>query len=276
MERDRSVLEGLASYRFLSIPQLTTLFFPSRGAAEARLRRLLEHRLVTRVFLPVRPYSPKSCTIYALSRAGAMLLADRHDGVPPPSVSESDRRSGLFLDHTLHRSDVRICAELLQRQGRWSVESWLQKPTDVRLAVAVETGKRKTTRVPIVPDGCLTVRRPDETANFDIEVDMGTVRLTRMALRYRAFWTAWKNGDLAKRHAPGSYRVLTITTTERRMQALRTAALRAPTHGRQGSGLFWFTTFDEAVDIDAPKRFLDAVWRVARVTDDRPKPLLTN
>jgi hypothetical protein len=95
-----------------------------------------------------------------------------------------------------------------------------------------------------------------------VEIDMGTVRLERMWRRYRGYWRLWSDGVARLRWGDVPQRVLTLSTTPRRLEALRHAAARAPENGRRGSGLFWFAPLDVA-DLQHPERFLAPVWTTA-------------
>lgn len=271
-ERDLDVLDALGDYRFLSIPQLQALHFPTNGTAETRLRRLHEHELVVRLYMPARPYDRRVHTIYGLSAKGAKLLRTRHEGAAPPHLSPKNERSALFLDHTLRRNDLRICLTLLARQNPdFEFVSWEQTPEEVKARAEVPDG-RDTQRLTLIPDAVFVLRQGESAAAFAVEIDMGTVRVTSMAERYRGYWCWWKAGGPAKRFGPIPFRVLTLTTTEAHLAALKRVATEAPTTGRKGSGLFWFTLLS-ALDIKNPASVLAPSWQVARVTEAPPRPL---
>lgn len=260
--RDYDVLAALADHRLLSVPQLAVLHFPSRGSATARLRRLHQGGLVARVFMPVRPYDRRAHTIYGLAGRGARTLRERRGGELPRFLSTREQRSGLFLDHTLRRNDVRTCLELLARQDPgFQLLTWRQVPEEVRASAQVRVG-RKQERVPLIPDGYFALRHVGTTEGFVLEIDMGTVLLSRMERRYRGYWTWWKARGHHRRFGKAPLRVLTLTTTTRRLQALKNAAARSPTGG-SGSGLFWFARLDIA-DLEQPHRLLGPSWEVAR------------
>jgi len=273
-ERDQDLLAALGSHRFLSVPQVVALFFDSTSRAQTRLRQLHQGGLVIQVFVPVRPYDRKSHTVFALSARGARLLSELR-GIPrPPHLCDSDRRSGLFLDHTLRRNDVRICLELLDRTlPGFQLLVWKQKPEEVRAGAVVQTGARKRERVPIVPDGFFAFRYLRQLHAFCLETDMGTVRLARMELRYKAYWKWWKEGGARRRFGPLPLRVLTMAPTDRRLDALRKAAMRAPEGGGRGSRLFWFAKLS-AADLDGPEALLSPAWQVATPGCNAPEPLI--
>lgn len=262
-ERDHELLDALASYRFLSIPQATALYFPSEHAAGRRLRELAHAGLAVTVFMPVRPYDRTTRTLYALSGRGARVLAPRHHGITPKHLTTREQRSGLFLAHTLARNDVRIVLEnLTSVRPDFTLLAWQQAPEEVQTSAVIRVGVRAQARVPAVPDGVALCRVNGECQVLAIEIDMGTVPLIRMARRYRAYWKAWRAGTPRVRYGPVPYRVLTIANSAKRAEALRTTAVRAPEHGRPGSRLFWFASLED-VDIKEPAKLLTARFTVA-------------
>lgn len=272
-ERDYDVLSALADYRFFSVAQATALFFPSMQSASRRLHELVAAKLAVTVFLPVRPYSRQSETIFGLSARGAQVLTPRRDGLRPRHLTSREERSGLHLEHTLHRNDVRICLERLQEIiPKFSLLAWRQNPDEVRASAVVRVGVRAEARVPMVPDGLAIVRIGSRCEVLAIEVDRGTVPVTRMWRRYRGYFAWWRRGGARIRYGPIPYRVLTVVPDEKRLASLAIAAARAPESGPRGSKLFWFTTQDHA-DIQHPEKLLGLVWRMATVPTSAPSAL---
>jgi hypothetical protein len=231
--RDVDILEALGSYRFLSVPQLAVLYFASRSTAEARLRALHTADLVVRVFMPVRPFDRTATTIYALGPKGSALVGERREGVRPRHLTAKDRRSALFLDHTLRRNDVRICLELLDRDlAGFHLLTWKQAPEEVRGSAVVRSGT-KDERIPVVPDGFFAVRYRGEITAYCLETDMGTVNTERMLARYRAYLEWWRTGGMAARFGRVPTRVLTMTTAPgRRPSGQRGLLVHLPDPGR--------------------------------------------
>lgn len=271
-ERDLHLLSDLGDYRFLSADQISALHFPSEGTARSRLQALHGAGLCARVFMPARPYDRKVTTIYALARRGARLLPARDTGPPPRALTDRDRRSALFLDHTLRRNDVRICLELLHRdQPGFALLSWKQRVDEVALSARLPMPSGEYRKIPVVPDGFFAARVNGTIHGFCLEVDMGTVSRTRMADRYRAYHALWRDGALARRFGSVPLRVLTMTTTLARQEALRRlAATSSPT--RRASGLFWFAQLARA-DIHAPASLIDDAWTASFPAEATTRPL---
>lgn len=260
--RDFDILDDLGSYRFLSVPQLTALHFGSPSTADGRLRQLHEAGLVVRVFMPVRPFDRSSTTIYALGARGAILLAERHEGIRPRYLSDRDRRSALFLDHTLRRNDVRICLELLDRSlPGFHLLTWKQAPEAVRGVARIPGTGAVQIRVPLVPDGFFAFRMRGVVTAYCLEVDMGTVNTERMLTRYRGYQAWWREGGAARKFGPAPLRVLTMTTTPNRLTTLRRLGRMAQPRGTR-SGLHWFSLLSIA-DLARPVRLLREGWLTA-------------
>ncbi len=272
--RDLRLLEALSSFRFMSIPQAAILFFPSPGAAEARLRTLDRAGLVYRIFMPVRPADRAHVTVFGLARRGAELLRPHHNGERPPHLLKRELKSGLQLEHTLKRNDVRLTLDRLgQLHPKFTLLDWTQDPGEVHGEALLKSG-RTIRRVPCVPDGVAILRLGAECQVLAVEVDRGTVPIDRMHLRYRAYWQRWRDGTVGHRYGHVPFRVLTITTTKARLEALRKAALTAP-NGKQGTRLFWFGLFDQ-VDFEKPEQLLERALLVAHPRDPGPHHLFNS
>lgn len=275
-ERDYSLLDALADYRFLSVAQAAALFFPSAQSASRRLHELVKAKLAVTVFMPVRPYSRKTETVFGLSARGATFLTSRHNGLRPRHLTSREQRSGLHLDHTLRRNDLRACLDRLPDQlERFCLLAWQQNPDEVRATVRVRLRKRTDTPVTIIPDGVATVKLGSRCEVFAIEIDRGTVPVKSMWRRFRAYWKWWHDGHARVRHGPVPYRVLTLVPDEKRLLALAKAAALAPEKNAPGCRLFWFTLQDTA-DLVNPASLVGAAWRMATVPTSRPCPLFAD
>jgi hypothetical protein len=244
--RDLGVLELLGDHRFLDARQVALHAFPSEDAARRRLQELSDHKLVHRLYMPVRPYDRHAVDVFGLAARGARHLPRAPGARPPCVTTTTERRSGLFLDHTLRRNDVRLAiTRLSELHPRLTLLDWRQRREDVQLVVRDHRHRRHS----VVPDGVAIVRQGSEVEVLAIEVDLNTVPVKRMARRYRAYWQDFTGGGPRVRFGRCGYRVLTIGSDPARLSALRRAAQQAPTRGRRASRLFWFaplSTFDPA------------------------------
>jgi hypothetical protein len=94
---------------------------------------------------------------------------------------------------------------------------------------------------------------------------MGTVRLERMRLRYAGYLAWWRARGHLPRWGDAPLRVLTLTTTTRRMEALRKAS--TPRVGE--TRLFWHALL-EHVSLTEPERFLASTWTTSESSTPQP------
>jgi len=229
--------------------------------------------LIIRVFQPIARSGSAQESIWALARKGAAEVARAKECPLPSHMTAKEQRSNLFIDHTLARNDFRICFELLHRQGKLELLTWKQSPEEIGVQTELRGPHGGRLRVPLVPDGYFAVRYKDQTCHLLLESDMGTVALKRMALKYRGYWTWWKQGEHRRRFAADNLRVLTVTSSYTRLDNLRRLAMNAPNRVRKGSGLFWFSTLAH-VDPRAPEELLERIWWSARASASSASLLL--
>lgn len=176
---------------------------------------------------------------YGLGRAGAALAASSL-GIDRAGLTKPRRRSAvgpLFLQHTLAVNDVRLAfVRSAQIHPDHSLITWRY---DRSLADRVPWPGQLGAWLPVRPDGYLTYRTPDRRLDAFVEADLGTVTNKSWALRVQAYIAYRFSGRFQSRHGVPSFRVLTVTTTKRRLDNLLATTRRAG-----GRGLFWFTTFD--------------------------------
>ncbi len=246
-ERDRRIVELVHEYRLLSSDQVIALL--GDGSAQQILRRLqlLYHgRFLERPRSQIADFlrAPGSRPmVYALGSAGAALL-----GVKIP------KQIGLeFIDHTLAVSSVLVSFTLACRERRdIRVIPWREILEE---KVLEETRRKKQpdswrVRLPggatvgVTPDaifGLHYLTKP-EGANrswFFLEVDRGTMPVVRRRLTetsvYRkilAYHATAAEGLQTELFGMKTFRVLTVTTGEKRLASLVEAAKKLPSlHG---------------------------------------------
>jgi len=256
-ERDARVLAGLASYRFLTARQIKALHtFPSLKATSERLRKLQGAGIVSRVFAPLKISRRDLEAAYALSARGAKVLATRTGEPELAHLTVRDERSAIMLMHTLRRNDVRIIFELLQERAVLQA-SWRQgKDVEIRIPARTRIGRRYLRRA--IPDGLVSVFLPGRCERFLVELDRATVAARKMADRYGIYAAYLRGGARGGEIGGAPARVLTIVPHASRRERLRSAVLEDA--GRAAKSAFWFTTLDDAVDLDDPEKLLAPVW----------------
>lgn len=109
---DDDILRAALRYPYLSIDQVTRLFYSpkSRTTASTRLKRLTDAGYLHRMIVPSR--RGNGPFVYALANNGLKFLADAGLSVPKRTrMSQEKEYSYLFFSHTLAVNDFLIHAE---------------------------------------------------------------------------------------------------------------------------------------------------------------------
>jgi hypothetical protein len=237
------MLATLAAYEYLADRQVAAVLHQPIESVGAVLERLVRDRHV-RVIA-----AATGSTAYALGIRGAKLLAELTGDEPVP-VGRA--RSAVMLDHELVKNDLAVVMQLLDAAGTIELLRWETARDVLGDAVQIVRGSR-VERVALVADALAVVATPAGPTALLVEVDMGTVSLSRMRTKYEAYAAWWRSGGPARRFGLKSLRIVTIANNEPRLVRLRAAA--AEVAGSGAHGLFWFATAD-VLDVDAPEKFL--------------------
>jgi len=219
----------------------------SRQIACRSLRKLRDHGLVT---VHVESLDQESC--YSLAPGGARELA-RQQGLAPEDFPTL-RGLGRVGDHHVTTIDVYVTLELAlarskhARLDRFIFEAELRR----RVGGAGDA---------LIPDGVAVVCFAPETEPlaFALEVDLGGENPSYVARQKFAPY-----GELATAGEPlcgiGTWRVLVLVPTERRLHALARAAWTA----QVPEGLVYFAVIGDLDD----RTILGAVWQTTRLDVD--------
>jgi hypothetical protein len=117
-------------------------------------------------------------------------------------------------------------------------------------------------RAAIVPDGYFVLENEEDRHYQFLEIDMGTTTgmyakygRRDMVRKYAANLLFYRSGKYQARYGTRSMRVLTVTTSDKRL-----ANLKAVTEKVGGKGRFWFTTFERVRNADM---LTDPIWSKA-------------
>jgi hypothetical protein len=204
---------------------------------------------VARVLGGRRPF------LYTLGQQGVPLV-ERRAGTAtlPVQPRRLDRLDHLFIDHDLKAAALwaNVLAQLRGRRGcRWL---WLGE-RELRARRMRVRSPQGNYWLPFLPDAYFEVVYPNDDLQASlVEIDMGTLTLRRFGRKVQAFEAALDDGVFRRYFKRDEFEVLVLTTSRRRLQALRQVATRAVRGGRHD--LWYFATF-EALD---PTRFANAEW----------------
>jgi len=267
--RDLAVIAAVARFRFLSSLQIARLVGGSQQQLLRRLQRLFHHAYLDR---PVsqrlqlahvlddgnRPF------VYGLGRRGAHVLAEA--GAPVSDrldwTTKNARATALFLAHTIETAETMIAFDLacsgehaLRLIDQHELLPYLPEETRMardpfRCHVSVRIKEQRTPiTIGVVPDRLFSLAFPDGTrANFALEVDRGTMDVKAKRLvgkssfrrKLIGYWHLWQQGRHTERWGFKSFRVLTVTPSESRLENM--IAAQKEIVGALGSNVFLFTT----------------------------------
>jgi Replication-relaxation len=237
-ERDRRLMEALQTMRVVDREQAKTVAgFHSTTRANARLLALTRAGLLRKAFIGNRQ------AVYWLANRELQKARKRGEAIPEPAV--------LFLRHRLEINRAHLLVEYRSipvtgwRFGLWQS---FQQPID--------------SAVPLIPDGYFELASARDVRAAFVEVDLGTeaipvlVRKARLYLQYAA------SGEFTKTFGRSQFRVLVLTTSERRLTNIRSAVAKVT------DKIFWFGT----LDMVTAERFWAPVW--SRPTGNQPQSFL--
>ncbi len=281
--RDVAIIEHVSRYRFLTSAQIAELDGGSHAQVLRRLRNLWAAGFLDRpkhqhAYLANWSDEGNKPLAYALGRLGAKILKEHGIAVNDKLdwQQKNSRVSALHLAHTIETATAMIQFtvdaptaglrlldhhELLELPSMPEKTRALRDPFRIRVTVSVP-GSVKPVIIGVVPDRLFSLVSGDERRNFALELDRGEMSVNAKSLKkssYRrkllGYFHAWKQ----KRHTEAwgfqSFRLLTITTSEKRIDSML-AVQREITNGT-AAGLFLYST-PERLNEHGP---LGRAWR---------------
>lgn len=273
--RDLAILTEVARFRFLSSAQIARLIGGSEATLLVRLKLLFYHVYLDR---PRHQHAQLALffdegnrpLVYGLARRGAQLLSEQGAAVDASLdwTTKNARATAAFLAHTLETADAMIAfdeacrasgsAHLIDHHALvpFMPEATRRLSDPFRCRVEVRTaGQALPIPIAVVPDRLFSLAYADGTRhNYALELDRGTmdIRAKRLAgkssfrRKLIGYFHAWRERRHSERWGFKSFRILTITTSEKRIASMR-AAQAEVTHGSV-PGLFLYTTQDRLAE----------------------------
>ncbi|MCO6450069.1 MAG: replication-relaxation family protein [Caldilineales bacterium] len=272
-ERDIAIVDAVYRHRVLAADQIEALFFSSssprgrRSSCQNRLKLLFHHGFLQRIVPALVLGEGRKPYVYALDERGADIVAsiqgvDRENLAWQPKQNEV---GGLFLNHLLAVSLVRVVFEVLAADQVLTILGWhgehelRGEPLNQRMPYVMQGRKKVRT----IPDGYFVLQPPGkaETLHFFLEVDLGTESNKQWQDKINAYNLYRETGESVQHFGTQNYRILTVTTSDKRLQNLQQATREA-----EGKHHYWFTTLDQ-FDLWNPGRALQAIWRIPSVSE---------
>ncbi|MCC6457990.1 MAG: replication-relaxation family protein [Caldilineaceae bacterium] len=274
-KRDRDVVLAVYTHRALTPQQISNLLFvpahilhpplPS-SRCRHRLKMLFQKGLLSRDELPQLLSEGRKPYVYRLASGGAAMVS-LHMSVPVEELDfqPNEKLGHLFVEHHLAIIDVIVaCIRSAKRHG-FTIEKYLddrtlktyQKDT---VTLTSTTGRKQTAAV--VPDAYFHLKASAHHYHQFLEVDRSTETGRSMtwgrrtwARKVISYIEYYRSGMYHERYHTKSMRVLTVTTSEKRLENLK-----AITEACGGQSRFWFTTMEQLQSSDV---LVDPIWQVA-------------
>lgn len=274
--RDKQILLRLYYYRLLTAQQVEALLFHTSSTArglktqcQRRLQLLYHHAYLDRLQLPVLIGQGRQPFVYSLDQNGAQVVVAELS-MSRPDVDWHPRHNHVKdpyrLEHDLANNDLWVMLDRLVQaraveMSYWLTQHHLHTPKfKQKLPYLVVDRVRKSKR----PDSYFALRFPGYTAlaHFFYEEDRGTQGQKQWQEKVTAYINFKHSGEAEAHFGSRNFRVLTKTTTPKRL-----ANLKQWTEEAGGDAMFWFTTQD-CLSIWRPHLLLDPIWQVASASGE--------
>jgi hypothetical protein len=272
---DVVIIRQLARHRFLRSTHIAALVGRSLDRTNDRLSKLFHAGYIDRPRAQLErfPTNGTSPMVYALADRGARLLIEC-DGIEFANVewSRKNRKAGRpFIEHQLEIMDFYVGLECATRNH---ADVQLIHPDEM---IATFPNQRIPSRnsftlrvalshrgvmydIGVVPDLVFGLRLADGSyRHFVVEIDRGMMPVVRSDIfkqtsfeeKMRAYLTAHAAKHHERQFGWNTFRVLTVTTDDRRKQTMMEALRQLHVAHSPGASLFFFATCDELRGTDA-------------------------
>jgi hypothetical protein len=291
-ERDEQILQAIYTYQYLTLAQITRLFFSahsqrSKNHAGQYLKRLAEEGWLVRFPLPVT-HKGNRAYVYTLAYKGVKYLHTLGFDASPSYRQAKPAPSYQHMHHSLCLNDVLVTAAILPKrvpnillhdmQHDWMLK---QKPLHVPSPDTPGNGwKRSGTQVAsVVPDAWLDFRLclngiTYQTALF-LELDMGSEEQKQVRNKVRGLYHASMSEKYRREFGAQNITIAFATTAgEKRREQLRqwTKQELSLLQKISDADLFLFTSLPPTSDLDPEWLFLSPIWTTPLT--NTPVPLL--
>jgi DNA-binding Lrp family transcriptional regulator len=256
-ERDRKIIRLVHRHRFLPSPQIAALIGGSPQHLLRRFQLLYHHGYLERPRSQIDSYhkSGSRHMVYGLgNKGGAVLKQELGVVFRKLPWGEKNRSVGrIFLEHALLVSDVMVTIELACRKAhiRLLTDDELVLPDKIipkRQPFQWKVNVSSRVKLGVVPDRVFALDFGDRDgktnrAIFFLEADRGTMPVRRRNLSQTSFYrkllayeATWSQSIHRTRFGFNRFRVLTVTTSAKRVKSLVDACSQL----KRGHGLFLF------------------------------------
>ncbi len=274
-KRDKAIVEDVYTHRLLTTNQIHALHFAPRGQRQhpvssrcrKRLRILEQKGYLQRRRQPTTPEEGRKPDIFFLWKAAVNLLAVGYR-LEPENILWKPRYNKLTWSNIRHQrktNDIRVAVEVTAKWLDITVVNWLDdrsiKSREMKAQVKIVGARGNRIDALLIPDGYghLQYRRANKelrNTHFFVEADLGSETVGTFARKIERYLALWQSGQYQAKYQTNILRVLTVTTSQRRLNNLKKRAEKLG-----AANWFWFTTFDTLFLDDTV--LTDAIWHVA-------------
>ncbi|MCD4653579.1 replication-relaxation family protein [bacterium] len=272
-ERDVQIVNTISDFRFATVKQVALMIHAHAQTTRIRMYLLWQNKFLDRLDLPVFVGNGSPPAVYVVGSQGKRLLTEQL-GIDPSTIVKVDSKRNYFflLNHTLRRNDFRAVLYAACRERDDLEFLFWKQDKEVGNSVTIEDGRSGHVRVPLVPDGFVGINTPQGRMQAFVEIDRGTIGHKKFLLKQRGYFKWWQEGRYIEKYGERNFRILIVTTNPRRMANLIKTTMRVK-ETNQGSGFFWFTTFDHIIP-ENPAKILEPIWIQATTSNSNLWPLI--
>jgi hypothetical protein len=220
-DRDKRLLRELRTMRVIDREQAKLVAgFHSTTRANARLLALTRAGFLKRIFVGSIGCGRKA--VYAMTPKSTALVGTT---IPPLSLRQGLALAGNpKLEHQMRINFVFITV--------------FYRPTPFRSTRWRYFLEPLTASIPLIPDGYFEIESVDGISSSFLEIDLGTEPLKVWEGKARHYVQLAISGEYSRIFRRKQFRVLVLTTTEKRMQSIRETVLPIT------EKIFRFSTFE--------------------------------
>ena len=244
-DRDRALLESLTMFRLIDREQARAIAgFKSIGRVNRRLLKLVRAGMLKRFFMPTKAGGVGA--LYTLTPQAIRLLGA--DVRPIQRGSDALLTTDFFAVHQLATNSVLLRAKHALGDG---------------VATRLLTFRSVLSKsVPLLPDGYFELSTQAALYPMFLEVDLGSESLKIIEKKSLLYISLATSGEYERLFKHLRFRVLVVTSSERRLESFRKVISKHTTR------IFWFSTLN-AINSDG---LLAPIW--LRPVGDEKQSLL--
>ncbi len=251
--RDQEIVAKVYELGILTREQIQNLFgINCTTRAGIRLRKLYDHRYLSRRFLPTTRGSSKA--IYLLGPKGIALVSEKC-GIDSLEIKRRQKqnfqRKELFFKHDLLVNEVRIAfCHAMENHNSLKLDKWIGSIDCLHEYRIFNPKLDREFRKVFRPDGYFRYYQNGKLYGCFLEVDRSTMSNSRFQSKVKTYLEYARSGLYSKRYRLNFFRVLVVTKTEQRLLNLKSATEKLT------DKIFWFT---ETANI-TPGKIFDRIW----------------